>query len=109
MEKLCQGCRYWKESPLPAISGRTGFCNLIGRISGDGKAAIASRGGSTLYTAPDFGCVLWESKEPPASPTYPDEVYYAVLRLDHSGGVFHRCVHCCQVLEGDKPHKRGEC
>lgn len=60
--KRCKTCRHWRpagEEPRP------GYCAQIGTYPKDGELVeICSNGAATLYTAPQFGCILWEQKEP---------------------------------------------
>ena len=64
--KRCKNCKHWGDTTPLWIPDYHGACLRITPRSGD-PALIDNQGfaseDAVLYTAPDFGCVLFENKE----------------------------------------------
>jgi hypothetical protein len=65
-KRLCKNCRYWGETAIPHyVQQGWGRCMRYDGDNWETASKFSSIGDwkdGTIETAPNFGCVLWESK-----------------------------------------------
>lgn len=62
MLKRCKTCRHWHGDPTNRND--EALCEAITTTSSKARLAYPDPTTSPLYTYRDFGCVLWEKREP---------------------------------------------